>query len=235
MLIKGAIRGILGNPASLRVNGETIGRHVQIARTASCDHVVLADRVRVAANCRISQSNVGRFTYFQFGSIATWATIGSFCSVSEYARIGATNHDIGRVTTHPITFDESFNFLQVGDESVQAFSARLQDERVTVGHDVWVGYGAVILPGVEVGNGAVIGAGAVVSHDVPPYAVVGGVPSTVIKFRFPTEVVEKIEATRWWEYSDQELRQCVPHMGTPASFFAVVNSVRGRQEALMGR
>ena len=75
-----------------------------------------------------------------------------------------------------------------------------------MGHDVWVGHGAIILPGRTIGTGAIVAAGAVVTRDVPPYAIVGGVPAQVIKWRFPEDVAERLVALSWWDWEHDRLR-----------------------------
>ena len=77
---------------------------------------------------------------------------------------------------------------------------------MTIGNDVWIGHGATILPGVNVGNGAVIGAGAVVSRDVAPYTIVGGVPAKLIRERFPQEIGERMDRLSWWDWEHDRLR-----------------------------
>lgn len=78
---------------------------------------------------------------------------------------------------------------------------------IVVGNDVWIGYEAVILSGVKIGDGAIIGARALVTKDVPPYSVVGGVPAKIIKQRFSAEVIEKLQKIKWWNFSPEVLRE----------------------------
>ena len=77
---------------------------------------------------------------------------------------------------------------------------------VEIGNDVWVGYGVKVVNNVKIGNGSVIAAGAVVIKDVPDYAIVGGVPAKIIRYRFPEETVEKLKVFQWWNKSDDELK-----------------------------
>ena len=79
-----------------------------------------------------------------------------------------------------------------------------------VGHDVWIGSEAIVMPGIEIGHGAVIGTRAVVTRDVEPYAVVGGVPARTIRHRFPPEQVEALLRIRWWDWPDDQIRAAVP-------------------------
>ncbi len=81
---------------------------------------------------------------------------------------------------------------------------------VTIGNDVWIGVRVIILGGVKIGNGAVIGAGSVVTRDVPPYAVVAGAPARLIRYRFEEPVIRRLEELQWWNKSEEELRQLLP-------------------------
>ena len=84
--------------------------------------------------------------------------------------------------------------------------------KVTVGHDVWIGHGAIILPGVRIGHGAVVAAGAVVTKDVAPYAIVAGVPARFLKWRFPPEISARIIALSWWDWEHDRLARAVDDM-----------------------
>ena len=84
---------------------------------------------------------------------------------------------------------------------------------IVIGNDVWIGYEAVIMAGVHIGNGAIIAARAVVTKDVPPYTIVGGVPARPIRKRFDEEVIRKLETLKWWDWSAEKIRRCLPYMG----------------------
>ena len=84
---------------------------------------------------------------------------------------------------------------------------------IVIGNDVWIGYEALIMAGVHIGNGAIIGSRAVVTKDVPPYTIVGGVPARPIRKRFDEEVIQKLEALKWWDWSAEEIQQCLHYIG----------------------
>ncbi len=108
-----------------------------------------------------------------------------------------------------------------GRDSVKAkFSqhARPPAQRVLIGHDVWIGRSAIVLPGVTVGDGAVVGAGAVVTKDVPPYAIVAGNPAQLIRYRFDEPTVQRLQATAWWLLDDAALRRLGPHTNNVQKF-----------------
>lgn len=84
---------------------------------------------------------------------------------------------------------------------------------IVIDNDVWIGYEAVIMAGVHIGNGAIIAARAVVTKDVPPYTIVGGVPARPIRKRFDEEVIRKLEALKWWDWSVEKIQRCLPYIG----------------------
>lgn len=178
---------------SAELKGCKLGRHVVIA-----ERVILRD------------VTVGDYTYFERHAEAAHAQLGKFCSVAANTRINALAHPMERITTHKISYrpNEFFRFLGV-DQGVR--EARAQ-ARVTIGHDVWIGHGAVITPGVSIGNGAVIGANAVVTKDVAPFTVVVGVAAKPIRRRFPADIAARIEAMAWWDWPRQVLFDAVPDM-----------------------
>jgi phosphonate metabolism protein (transferase hexapeptide repeat family) len=151
---------------------------------------------------------VGDFSYFERHAEAIYTDIGKFCSVAANTRINALEHPLERATTHKVSYrpNEYFRYLGVDQE----FRERRRRKRVTVGHDVWIGHGAVILPGVHVGNGAVIGANSVVTRDVPAYAIVAGAPAEVIRPRFPEDVTIRLAEMAWWDWPLDRLFEAIP-------------------------
>ncbi|MFD2370331.1 CatB-related O-acetyltransferase [Brevibacillus sp. GCM10020057] len=131
---------------------------------------------------------VGRNTYALGGGMITGNTyIGRYCSISLNVNLGSSNHNIQALGTGILTHD-----MWHGEQEDLG-------EPTYVGCDVWIGLNATVLGGVKVGHGAVIGAGAVVTKDVPPYAVVGGVPARIIKYRFDEGTISKLLTLEWWK------------------------------------
>ncbi|MEZ8122597.1 CatB-related O-acetyltransferase [Vibrio splendidus] len=91
-------------------------------------------------------------------------------------------------------------------------------QKIVIGNDVWMGANVILLPGIVIGDGAVIAAGAVVSKDVPPYAIVGGVPAKIIKHRFSDDIIEGLLDTQWWNWDDAKIKSHIPYMNTPEQF-----------------
>jgi virginiamycin A acetyltransferase len=131
--------------------------------------------------------------------------IGKFCSIACGAKFlfNSANHTLSSFSTYPfpIFFDEW------GLEKSDVAAAWDRKGDIMIGNDVWIGYEAVILAGVTIGDGAVIGARAVVTKDVPPYAIVGGVPARVIRSRFPEETVKALLRLKWWDWPAERIQE----------------------------
>lgn len=134
--------------------------------------------------------------------------IGRFCSIACGAKFMFTsgNHSMQSLAnyTFPIFFDEW------GLDAKDICDAWDNKGDTVIGNDVWIGYEAVIMPGVKIGDGAVIGTRAVVTKDVPPYTIVSGVPAKPIRRRFDDATVEKLEALRWWDWDEDRLKRALP-------------------------
>lgn len=157
----------------------------------------------IGPNCTISESTIGDYTYCAGDASIIYSTIGKFCSIASHVRINPGNHPMQRVTQHHMTYRRRmFGFAETDDTE---FFAWRRANHCTIGNDVWIGHAAIVMPGVTIGDGAVIGSAAVVTKDVPPYTIVGGVPAKLIRERFPHDVAEKLRAIAWWDWSRAEL------------------------------
>ena len=173
--------------------------------TRIADMSVVCKKYRIYGGSQIFQSHIGSYSYVANNSQVICATIGRYCSIADNVIIGPGNHTLSNISTSPI-FTEPRNALGIqwsDDTKVEPFRS------VSIGNDVWIGSRAIIMGGITIGNGAVVGAGAIVTKDVPPYAIVGGVPAKVIRYRFSQEVIEKLEDIRWWDLPEDKLKSCL--------------------------
>jgi virginiamycin A acetyltransferase len=136
--------------------------------------------------------------------------IGRFCQIAHGVRFitASANHDMAGLTTFPFPV-----FDPATIEGYKAGFSGLPD--TVVGNDVWIGHGALILPGVRIGSGAIIGAGAVVARDIAPYSIVAGNPARLVRLRFPPEVVARLLALAWWDWPVDRIRAAVPALLAP--------------------
>ena len=156
----------------------------------------------IEAGCQVVRSTMARHSYCGYDCVILETNIGSFCSISDNVLIGGSQHPMHYVSTSPV-------FLAHRDSVKTKFAKHPYENRpvTTIGHDVWIGSGAMIKGGVNVGVGAVIGMGSVVTKDVPPYAIVAGNPARIIRFRFTKEQIEGLLLSQWWEWDDKSLSE----------------------------
>lgn len=147
---------------------------------------------------------VGAFTYFNGSADVFHAVIGRYCSIAPDVVIGPGEHPLDHLSTHPFAVGGGGNrFKKIKayrDIRVTGISAAKHQPTI-IGSDVWIGTRAYIAQGVTLGHGCVIAAGAVVTKDVPPYTIVGGVPARIIRRRFSESLVQRLMGLTWWEYS----------------------------------
>ena len=160
-----------------------------------------AFRIRHGVKCDVHRRKIceiGEFSYISPGCSAVnrKSRIGKYCSIGTNVQIGVSQHPTGWLSTSPVFyFKHKFGFPSEGKEG---YAERDLIQPVEIGNDVWVGYNAILMDGIKVGDGAIVGAGAVVTKDVPPYAIVGGVPAKLIRYRFDEPTVSALLESKWW-------------------------------------
>ena len=154
---------------------------------------------------KIGPFSYGEMIVFRYGDSDANLEIGNYCSFAADVKIFlGGEHRTDWVSTYP------FNALHPEFSHIEGHPRSKGDVRI--GNDVWLGRGAVVLSGVTIGDGAAVGAYSVVTKDVPDYAIVGGNPAKLLKMRFPPEVVERLRAIQWWNWSPERVKRAVPYL-----------------------
>ncbi|NIY79788.1 chloramphenicol acetyltransferase [Celeribacter sp. HF31] len=158
----------------------------------------------VGKGARVLNSDFLDYAYCdQFADIAN-TTVGKFANIAAFTRIGPTDHPYQNASLHHFLYRSSYYWEDAEDDP--AFFAARSARRTVIGHDTWIGHGAIIKPEVTIGNGAIVASGAVVTKDVPPYMIVAGVPSQPMRPRYAQGIGARIEALGWWDWDHQRLR-----------------------------
>ena len=153
------------------------------------------DRCSFSGNIKIGYATTLGYNNLLVGNI----TIGKYCQLGADVALHASNHPMNHMTTYinQNLFNGELKTLK-------------QENKITIGNDVWIGHGVIVVGNVTIGNGAILAAGSVVTKDVKPYTVVAGVPAKEIKKRFSAAIIQEIEALQWWDKSEEELEKIKP-------------------------
>lgn len=156
----------------------------------------ISENVIIKSFCRVYYSEIGSYTYIGQGSIINQCKIGKYCSIAMNAKIGMGRHPTDYISTSPLFYtpNNPFKVILVKDTVFKECYYTM------IGSDVWIGVDAIIKDGLDIGHGAIIAAGSVVTKNIPPYAIVGGVPAKVIKYRYDKQIIDELLALKWWEW-----------------------------------
>ena len=179
--------------------------------------VVMGLDTKIEPGCVVIDSVIKRHSYIGYNCTAFNAVIGSFCSIANHVSIGGAMHPMHFISTSPV-------FLSHRDSVKAKFSYHdyLPQIQTTIASDVWIGEGVFIKAGVTIGTGAVIGMGSVLTRDVPPYAIFGGNPARLIRYRFDDETIRGLLASQWWEWPDEKLKKYGKYINDPKLFLAKI-------------
>lgn len=171
---------------------------------ANCDFGVF---VEIGRGSRILNSTFGNYSYCdRYADIAN-ATIGKFANIAAHSRIGATDHPLHTASCHHFLYRSASYWDDAGND--EAFFQHRASRRAYIGHDTWVGHGAMVKPEVTLGDGAVVASGAVVTKDVAPYMIVAGVPAMPLRERLSPALADRMIALAWWDWDHARLRDAL--------------------------
>lgn len=202
------------------IHNTTLGKHCLISPDAHLIDCSLEDYVRVAAGAALRDCTFGTCSYISLDSQLSCLDVGKFSAIGQRVRNRLGNHPSRDfVSIHPVFYSTAprcgINFAD--KEYFEEYGGR-----VTIENDVWVGADVTLMDGITIGSGAIVGAGAVVTKDVPPYAIVGGIPAKLIRYRFSEETILNLLNFKWWDKNISWLRenyQSFHHIDTFAKRF----------------
>ncbi len=177
--------------------------YLQIPSIKNCN---IDKTAYVGQRSSITDSSIGRFTYVGRNNNITNVRIGSYCSLGSYVTIGGGIHPIDRMSTSTLFYDKNNCFRN--SRFVCENTDEVEQLETVIGNDVWFGDFVYVKAGVAIGDGSVIGAGAVVTKDIPPYAIVAGVPAVILKYRFDQDIIGNLLSMQWWDKPIDVLFSC---------------------------
>lgn len=159
---------------------------------------------------KLVNSTIAKYTYIAPGANVVCADIGAFCSIAKGVDIGLATHPVDFISTSPLFYSRSnaTKFSWSDDNYTNEFKG------VHIGNDVWIGLDAKIMGGLTIGDGAIVAAGAIVTKNVPPYAIVAGVPAQIVRYRFPQEIINQLLLIKWWKFEDVKLKGTIKSFQT---------------------
>ncbi len=168
--------------------------------------------VEIGQGTRIINATVGDYSYCDQRADIANAVVGKFSNIAAHVRIGATDHPLDTASLHHFLYRSGDYWDDAEHDS--AFFVRRAARTAHVGHDTWIGHGAMVKPEVRVGDGAVVAAGAVVTKDVAPYTIVAGTPARLLRERQPPDIAKRLVALAWWDWEHERLRAALEDFRT---------------------
>lgn len=192
---------------NVRVIRSSVGDSSSVGDFTTARDSIIGSHCIIQRNCDLLRASIGNYTVIEKNAVLHDVTIGRFCEMSWYCSAGGDNHNYKLPSIHQFYWQKAFG-VETGDDTIgeRNFYQKLESEECTIGNDVWIGSGVTVNRKVHVGNGAILASGCVVTRDVPDYAIVGGVPAKIIKYRFDEKTIHKLLRVSWWNWPHEVLQ-----------------------------
>jgi acetyltransferase-like isoleucine patch superfamily enzyme len=192
------------------------GKELRLGLGTGIENAQIGFRVFIGGNTKLINSSIGHYSYINSCSVIKNTKIGKFCSIGSGVKINLGTHPSNMVSSHPAFYANNKPF--------ETFSDRMyfnEYKEVNIGNDVLIGEEVFILGGVNINDGAIIASRAVVTRDVPPYAIMGGVPAKLIKYRFDEETISQLIRIKWWNKDLEWIKANFLHFHEPNEFLDI--------------
>ncbi|MDR3697546.1 CatB-related O-acetyltransferase [Mucilaginibacter sp.] len=198
--------GVIIKESKITGTGHELYKNVIITKSTMNENVIINKRSiiqgstlygfnKVGCNCSMVDSVIGKFSYVADDAQINLTKIGKFCSIGPNFKAGLGSHPANFMSSSPLFYSPT----GIANFSLARKAFFEEYKKSEIGNDVWIGSNVVLIDGIKISDGAIIGAGSVVTKDVPPYAIVGGVPAKIIKYRHNPEIIEKLLSLKWWD------------------------------------
>lgn len=189
------------------VSNSKFGNGCSVGDDTTVERCTLESNVTINRRSYINDSFIGRFSYTGINTTMNWTKLGRFCSLARNVDVGGFDHDYHKFTTMP-----EFRFRQIAQGGGCIPKPEVHNDYCEIANDVWIAAGAVVLHKVKIGDGAVVGAGAIVTKNVPPYAIVVGAPAKIIGYRCNERCIERLLKLKWWDLEANDLIEIAPNL-----------------------
>ncbi len=178
------------------------GKNLKLPLSYNIQNTKFGKNNYIGENVTINNSSMDDYSYINMNSIIRNTVIGKFCSIGSNVQIVLGKHPIDFVSIHPAFYSNNKFFTTFSDKNYLN-----EYDKVEIGNDVWIAEGVVIPGGITIGNGAIVMARAVVTKNVEPFSIVGGIPARHIKYRFEKDIADKLNAIEWWNWEESFLKE----------------------------